>query len=188
MAFYSLIGRQHCSDSRKTRCKSFTASFFSTYIRFFVKVLIETNVNISNELNFSNVYRRVNYLVSLAKLTWGSFTLYVTQCSVHFDKQQKNEIHSLNICVTERMLAYVSRRYLDYPSLIIKHKLDLQFLSLDRVTSPCQTGYSFSTPPNAPVSREPNKLFKHSKACVCRLENLKQHIHIYINPFLPGNL
>ena len=29
---------------------------FSAYIRFFVKVLIETNVNISNEINFSDVY------------------------------------------------------------------------------------------------------------------------------------
>ena len=29
---------------------------FSAYKRFFVKILIETNVNISNELNFSDVY------------------------------------------------------------------------------------------------------------------------------------
>ena len=42
---------------------------FSAYIRSFVKVLIETNVNISNELIFSDVYRRVNYIVSLAKFT-----------------------------------------------------------------------------------------------------------------------
>ena len=42
---------------------------FSTYIRFFVKVLIEMNVNRSNELNISDVYRSVNYIGSLAKLT-----------------------------------------------------------------------------------------------------------------------
>ena len=42
---------------------------FSTYIRFFVKVLLGTNVNISNELNFSDVNRIVNYIGPLAKLT-----------------------------------------------------------------------------------------------------------------------
>ena len=69
------------------------------YIRFFVNVLIEMNVNVSNELNFSDVYRSVNYIGSLAKFTWtpSSFTLHATQCSLHFDKPQKNEIHSLNI-------------------------------------------------------------------------------------------
>ena len=34
-----------------------------------MKILIETNVNISNELNFSDVYRSVNYTGSLAKFT-----------------------------------------------------------------------------------------------------------------------
>ena len=29
---------------------------FSAYIRYFAKVFVETNVNISNELNFSEVY------------------------------------------------------------------------------------------------------------------------------------
>ena len=38
---------------------------FSAYIRFFIKGLIDTNVNISNELNFSDVYRSVNYIGSL---------------------------------------------------------------------------------------------------------------------------
>ena len=66
---------------------------FRTYIRFFIKVLIETNVNISNELNFSDLYRNVSYIGSLAKFT---FTLDATQCSLHFDKPQKNEINSLN--------------------------------------------------------------------------------------------
>ena len=40
---------------------------FSAYIRFFVKVLIEMNANTSSELNFSGVYRIVNYIGSLAK-------------------------------------------------------------------------------------------------------------------------
>ena len=53
------------------------------------------NVNISNELNFSDVYRSVNYIGSLAKFTW-AFTLHTPQYSLHFDKPQKNEIHSLN--------------------------------------------------------------------------------------------
>ena len=39
------------------------------YIRFFVKILIETNVNISNELILSDGYRSVNYTALLAKLT-----------------------------------------------------------------------------------------------------------------------
>ena len=42
---------------------------FSTYIKFSIKVLIETNVNISNELNFSDVYQSVNYNGLLAKFT-----------------------------------------------------------------------------------------------------------------------
>ena len=50
-------------------------------------------------LFFSDVYRSVNYIGTLAKFTWipsGSFTLHATHCSLHFDKPQKNEIHSLN--------------------------------------------------------------------------------------------
>ena len=34
-----------------------------------MKILTETNVNIRNELNFSGVYRSVNYIGSLAKFT-----------------------------------------------------------------------------------------------------------------------
>ena len=34
-----------------------------------VNVLVAMNVNISNELHFSNVYRSVNYIGSLAKFT-----------------------------------------------------------------------------------------------------------------------
>ena len=38
-------------------------------MRFFIKSLIERNVNISIELNFSDVYQSVNYSVLLAKFT-----------------------------------------------------------------------------------------------------------------------
>ena len=41
----------------------------SAYIRFFAKVLIETNVNISKELIFSSLFQSVNYIESLAKFT-----------------------------------------------------------------------------------------------------------------------
>ena len=64
-----LLHRRCSAVSRKTAFKCFTASFFSAYIKVFVKVLTETNVNISNELNVSDVYRSVNYIGSLAKFT-----------------------------------------------------------------------------------------------------------------------
>ena len=38
------------------------------------------NVNISNEFNFSVVHGAMNRSGSLAKLTWGSFTLHTTHC------------------------------------------------------------------------------------------------------------
>ena len=59
---------------------------FSAYVRFFVKVMIKMNVNISNEFIFSDVYRSVNYTGSPAKML-------AIQCSLH----QKNEIQSLII-------------------------------------------------------------------------------------------
>ena len=76
MALYNLIGlrRRHdvidpiplLAEKLRVNVSCFT---FSAYIRFFVNVLIEMNVNISNELNFSDVYRSVNYIGSLAKFT-----------------------------------------------------------------------------------------------------------------------
>ena len=87
MSRYSLIGRRRLSAFvRRSACvHCFTASVLAFFIRFFVKILVERNANISNGLNFSDVYRRVNYIGSLAKFTWGSFTLHVTQCNLHFD-------------------------------------------------------------------------------------------------------
>ena len=79
MALYNLIGRRRRHDvidavpllAEKLRAM-FSCFNFSASKRFFVIVLIEMNVNISNELNFS------------------------TQCSLQFDKSQKNENYSLN--------------------------------------------------------------------------------------------
>ena len=75
----------------------------SFYTRFFVNFCVEMNVNLSNEFNFSDVYRIINYTGSLTKFTWtGSFTLRETQCSLYFDRHRKNEINSLNkICYLE---------------------------------------------------------------------------------------
>ena len=44
---------------------------FSTDIRFLIRALLEKNANISNKLNFSDVYRSVNYTGSLAKFKVG---------------------------------------------------------------------------------------------------------------------
>ena len=54
MAFYNVIERRCCSAS---------------YTRLFVKMLIETYLNISNELIFPDDYRRVSYIWSLTKLS-----------------------------------------------------------------------------------------------------------------------
>ena len=62
--------------------KCFPASSLALISDFFFNVLIEINVNISNELNFSDVYQSVNY-------TGLPFTLHETQCSLHFNKLQK---------------------------------------------------------------------------------------------------
>ena len=76
MALYHLIGRRRRHDvidavpllAEKQRVNVFCFNF-SAFIRCFVNVLIEMNVNISNELNFSDVYQNVNYTGSLAKFT-----------------------------------------------------------------------------------------------------------------------
>ena len=68
--FINLVGRRRCfAVSRKIACKCNTASVLALIIRFFHQGLIVTSVNISNELNFSDVYRSVNYSGSLSKFT-----------------------------------------------------------------------------------------------------------------------
>ena len=74
MTIYNLTGRRRRHDTvpllaEKLRVNVFLLQFSSS-IRFFVNVLIEMNVSISNELNFSDVYRSVNYIIgSPAKFT-----------------------------------------------------------------------------------------------------------------------
>ena len=53
--------------------------------------MIEKNINIGNELNFSEVYQSVNYIGSLANVN-----IHFAQCSLHFDKPQKDKINSSN--------------------------------------------------------------------------------------------
>ena len=68
------------------------------------------------------VYWSVNYIGSLAKLTW-------TQCSLHFDKpQKKNESHSLNKywmnTVLSIILAFIAKSRLLEIILNMQHQLD----------------------------------------------------------------
>ena len=57
MALYILTGRWDCSAVNRNLCvKVLMLQLEHLYEIFFVKNLIETNVNISNELNFSEVY------------------------------------------------------------------------------------------------------------------------------------
>ena len=85
MVLCNLIGRRRYHDlieavsklATKLHVNGLLLQFKCSY-KIFVKVLIETNVNISNELNFSDVYLSVNYIGWLAKFT---FTLCAIQCS-----------------------------------------------------------------------------------------------------------
>ena len=71
--FFPPIMRSSVGQCRNIRFRQLSASHviitsdFSAYTRFFVKDLIERNVNISNELNFSDVYRTIDYIGSLEK-------------------------------------------------------------------------------------------------------------------------
>ena len=67
---------------------------FSTYFRIFVKVLTERNVNISNEFNFSDVLSKCKLHLSLARTPKHSLCARPS-VFLHFDKHQRNEIHSL---------------------------------------------------------------------------------------------
>ena len=111
----------------KTACIWFTASICAN-IRAFVKDLIETNVNISNELIFSVVYRSVNYIWLLAKLNpLCTRPSVVYTWLLYFDKSQKNEIYlfffqidgdttfNIDRVVLERMT-----RHFQYKTLVVK--------------------------------------------------------------------
>ena len=55
--------------AEKLHVNVFLLQFWHLY-NIYVNVLIEMNVNISNALNFSDVYWSVNYTGLLAKFTW----------------------------------------------------------------------------------------------------------------------
>ena len=77
-------------------CVNVYCSNISAYIRHNAKIMIETTVDIRNELNFSEVHPSVNYFGALANviLTPLGFILFARNPMY---KPQKNEIHSLNI-------------------------------------------------------------------------------------------
>ena len=76
MAPYSLNGRPRHHDFfdavsllAETVNVIFLLLQFKAYIKLFIKVFTKTYVNISNELNFSDIYQSVNYIGSLRKFT-----------------------------------------------------------------------------------------------------------------------
>ena len=94
MALYNLTGHRRCSaDCRKTACKHLTALLqIRAYIRSFVKILIETNVNISNEHNFLmfiQVLTTLHCKQTLHKPLLGLSTLHMSQWSLHFHNLRK---------------------------------------------------------------------------------------------------
>ena len=99
MAFFSPNGRRRCSTiSKKTVCKCFTASILHLY-KIFIKILIQMNVNISSELNFSDDFRCIIHWVA-SKVNMNPFGVHslcmwpnVVYTSINL---KKNESHSLN--------------------------------------------------------------------------------------------
>ena len=72
--------------SRKTECKMFYCFYFIVYIRLFI-LLIEANVNISNEHKFSDILE--------CKLHWVTSKVYMTHFEVHLLCMQPNVVYSL---------------------------------------------------------------------------------------------
>ena len=125
-AFYNLIGcRCGSAVSRKLQLMFYCFNF-SPEIRFFYKNLIETNVNISNELNLPDVYRSVDYIWSLAKFTCtpsGLFTCTrpnVVYASINFRKMK----FIVNITMSDITLQDQGTSY--FPILSIYNDIPLQ--------------------------------------------------------------
>ena len=78
---------------------------FSAYIRFSRRVLIETNVNISNEPTFLKLSKCKQHWVA-SKVYMNSFEvhLHANQSCLLFDKPQENEIHYLQSYCTISLL------------------------------------------------------------------------------------
>ena len=84
MALYNLIGCRDCSAVNRKLCVNIFCVNFSSYKNFFVKVLIEMNVNISNGLQFCDVYRSVNYIGLLANFKVSVILRWHTLKSLRF--------------------------------------------------------------------------------------------------------
>ena len=64
-------------------------------MRFFVKILIKANVNISNDLNVSDVFRSVNYI--------GSYQSLLEPFGVHSPCTRSNVVYtSINLRKMEK--------------------------------------------------------------------------------------
>ena len=73
MVLYILIGRRwhhNVNDAVPLFVIKLCANVLACMPDFLQKRLVEMNVNISNELNFSAVYRSINCIGLLAKFTW----------------------------------------------------------------------------------------------------------------------
>ena len=91
-------------------CKCFTASVLAPYVRF-AKVLIEANVNMSNELIFSEVYLSVNYIGSLAKF-------YINPFRVHSLCTQPNVIYiSINLRKKMKFILKMNFRRMNFRNM-----------------------------------------------------------------------
>ena len=96
MALCNLIGRRRYHDlndavpklAEKLRVNVLLLQF-CTYVRFSVKVLIETNVKISNELNFSEAHPSVNY-IGVHSLCMRPSVVYT---SINLRKNLKCKLH-----------------------------------------------------------------------------------------------
>ena len=70
-------------------------------------------------LMFIEVHTTLGPKQSLHELLRGLFTFHATQCSLHFDKLQKNEIHSLTLLQSEKPKLYAILAFLSAIGLIV---------------------------------------------------------------------
>ena len=103
---------------------------FSGYIRFFINVLIETNVetnvNICNVFNFFLCLSKlgIQWVASKVYTLWGSFTFHATQCNLRFDKpHKKSEMHFLIYCrLPAATCSCVQQFYISFLVLLGKYQ------------------------------------------------------------------
>ena len=68
---------------------------------------MKTNVNISNKLNFSDVYLQLHWVASKVDMKPKGVQSLCIRLNV-FDKPQQNEIHSLNNSFQKQNLIFLS--------------------------------------------------------------------------------